>query len=58
MNTNIENGLKRMDEIWQKYKEDNEVLHVKLDEILLEYCPDEIASKWKEIDKVESFWYA
>ena len=60
MNTDIESGLKRMQEVWEEYRgsslgrpgPDFEAIHFYLDKIILEYLPDCISKKYNDIEKM------
>jgi len=54
----IQEKLDKMTEIYLKYTQDNEELHIQFDNILLECVPQEIKDFYKKVDDERGFWYA
>ena len=54
----IQEKLDKMTEIYLKHSQDNETLHDKFDEILLESVPHEIRDFYNRVRDERGFWYA
>lgn len=57
-----EQYVSELQELYQKYKNDNEELHILCDECLLDFLEDKgfhkIVKQYREIKEKNMFWYA
>ena len=53
-----EKEIEQMREICKNYSGDNEVIHSKLDDFVIEFLPKEIKDEYNRIRDDVGFWYA
>lgn len=48
--------IQKMDEIEQKYSDDPETMHSKLDDLLMKIVPKSVAIRYLEIQEKSPYW--